>query len=247
MQTTSPQVSVDDFLEVDHIFICTTKEAQSISVLQELGLYCSNQPVQHVKHGTASKIIFFENTYLELIWIEDKHLVEQQSVQTGIQTLTRLHGQHSGASPFGVGLRRKLDRSKLVSDSSLYWAESRRCLGWATPTHKSISFAAENFVNQQEPFCFIIPDSIALTAWLDPSLTAHQQLISHPLGIKKLTSVKITINSDKDLTDAMSLVCTNSAITIERGESPLLELTFDEGIREKKLDARPILPILLKY
>nr|MDZ8038018.1 VOC family protein [Nostoc sp. CreGUA01] len=237
----------DFFLEVDHIFVCTTKEAQSISVLQQLGLHCSNQLVQHVKHGTASKIIFFENSYLELIWIEDKHLAEQQSIQTDIQTLTRLHKQHSGASPFGVGLRRKLDRSKVASDSNLHWVESMRCLGWATPTHKSISFAAENFVNQQEPFCFIIPDCIALTAWLDPSLTAHQQLISHPLGVRKLTSVKITINSDKDLTDAMSLVCTHSLITIERGESPLLELTFDEGIREKKLDARPILPILLNY
>lgn len=32
----------------------------------------------------------------------------------------------------------------------------------------------------------------ALTAWLDLSLTAHQKLISHPLGVKKLTSVKIT-------------------------------------------------------
>jgi UTP-glucose-1-phosphate uridylyltransferase len=111
----------------------------------------------------------------------------------------------------------------------------------------SISFAAENLVNQEEPFCFMIPDSIALTAWLEPSLTAHQQLISHPLGVKKLTSVKITINSDKHLTDAMSLLCTHSAVAIERGESPLLELTFDEGIREKNLDTRPILLILLKY
>ncbi|MBL1200098.1 MAG: hypothetical protein FWK04_13655 [Nostoc sp. GBBB01] len=248
MQTTSPQVTVDDlFLELDHIFVCTTKEADSISVLQKVGLHCSNQQVQHIKHGTASKIIFFENTYLELIWIEDKDLIEQQSAQTSIQTLTRLHKQHTGASPFGVGLRRKSEQSKVVSDSSLSCAQSMRCLGWATPTHKSISFAAENFVNQQEPFCFIVPDCIALTAWLDPSLTTHQQLISHPLGVRKLTSVNITINSDKDLTDAMSLLCTHSAVTIERGEFPLLELTFDEGVREKKVDVRPFLPILLKY
>ncbi|WP_375476983.1 VOC family protein [uncultured Nostoc sp.] len=241
MQTTSPQVSVDDFfLEVDHIFVCTTKDAESISVLQELGLHCSNQAVQHFKQGTASKIIFFENTYLELIWIEDKHLVEQQSVHTGVHTLSRLHGQHTRASPFGIGLRRKFNHGNLRSHSNLYWSEWMR-------SQVSISFAAENLVNQKEPFCFMIPDSIALTAWLDPSLTAHQKLISHPLGVKKLTSVKITINSDKHLTDAMSLLSTHSAVAIERGESPLLELTFDEGIREKNLDARPILPILLKY
>ena len=241
MQTTSPQVSADDFfLEIDHIFVCTTKDAESISVLQELGLHCSNQAVQHFKQGTASKIIFFENTYLELIWIEDKHLVEQQSVHTGVHTLSRLHGQHTRASPFGVGLRRKFNHGNLRSHSNLYWSEWMR-------SQMSISFAAENLVNQEEPFCFMIPDSIALTAWLEPSLTAHQKLISHPLGVKKLTSVKITINSDKHLTDAMSLLSTHSAVAIERGESPLLELTFDEGIREKNLDARPILPILLKY
>ena len=240
MQTTSPQISADDcFLEVDHIFICTTKGTESVSVLEELGLYCSNQLVQHVKQGTASKIIFFENTYLEVIWIEDKHLVEQQSELTDVQTLTRVRGQRIGASPFGIGLRRKSDESKLVSHSTLYWAE------WM-PTKMSISFAAENLANQQEPFCFVIPDCAAITSWLDPSLTAHQQLISHPLGVRKLTSVKIIINSDKDLTDAMSVLCVNSAVVIERGESPLLELTFDEGIRKKNLDARPILPILFK-
>lgn len=230
----------DFFLEVDHIFVCTTKNAESISVLQELGLHCSNQAVQHFKQGTASKIIFFENTYLELIWIEDKHLVEQQSVHIGVQTLSRFHGQHTRASPFGVGLRRKFNHGNLVSHSTLYWSEWMR-------SQMSISFAAENLVNQEEPFCFMIPDSIALTAWLDTSLTAHQMLISHPLGVKKLTSVKITINGDKHLTDAMSLLGTHSAVAIERGESPLLELTFDKGIREKNLDARPILPILLKY
>ncbi|MEH2405950.1 hypothetical protein [Nostoc sp.] len=37
----------------------------------------------------------------------------------------------------------------------------------------SITFAAENIVNQEKPFCFMIPNSIALTAWLDPSLYVH--------------------------------------------------------------------------
>ncbi|MCC5624717.1 VOC family protein [Nostoc sp. CHAB 5715] len=241
MQTTSPQISGDDFfLEVDHIFVCTTKGAESVSVLEELGLYCSNQLVQHVKQGTASKIIFFENTFLELIWIEDKHLVEQQSELIDVHTLMRVREQHTEASPFGIGLRRKSDESKLMSHSTSDWVEWMR-------GQMYISFAAENLANQEEPFCFVIPDCIALTTWLDRSLTAHQRLISHPLGIRKLTSVKIIINSDKNLTDAMSVLCTHSAVAIEQGGSPLLELTFDEGIREKHLDARPILPILLKY
>ncbi|MCG6136125.1 MAG: hypothetical protein MET45_15990 [Nostoc sp. LLA-1] len=241
MQTTSTDISADDFcLEVDHIFICMKQAAESVSVLQELGLYCSNQLVQHVNQGTASKIFFFENFYLELIWIEDKYTVEQQQSElTDVHQLTRIRGQYTGASPFGIGLRRKSNQSNLIPHSSLYQAELMR-------TQMAINFAAENLAHQEEPFCFIMPDCIALTTWLDLASTAHQQLISHPLGIKKLTNVKITVNSDKDLTNAISLLCINNAVTIERGETPLIELTFDQGMREKKLDARPTLPILLK-
>ncbi|MEH2262942.1 hypothetical protein [Nostoc sp.] len=99
----------------------------------------------------------------------------------------------------------------------------------------SISFAAENLVNQEKPFCFMILDCIALTAWLTPSFTAHQKLISHPLGVEKLTNVKITINSDKHLTDAMSLLSTHSPVAIERGESPLLELSLSFRAAASKL------------
>lgn len=92
MPTHSPQVSVDKFLlEVDHILVHTPKGAASVSVLQELGLHCSNHLVRRVEQGTASKIIFFENTYLELIWIEDEHTAQQQTVRTGIDTLARVH------------------------------------------------------------------------------------------------------------------------------------------------------------
>lgn len=106
MLTHSPQVSADNVvLEVDHIFVYTLKGAASASVLQELGFHCSNHLLRRVEQGTASKIIFFENTYLELIWIEDEHAAQQQAVQTGIDTLARVRWQHTGASPFGIGLR----------------------------------------------------------------------------------------------------------------------------------------------
>jgi hypothetical protein len=107
--------------------------------------------------------------------------------------------------------------------------------------------AAENLARVEEPICFVIPDSIALTTWLDHSLDAHQQLISHPLGVRTLTGIKITLNSDKELTNAVSLLDCNGIVTIERGTAPLLELTFDSGTKAKILDARPMLPIQLRY
>jgi hypothetical protein len=241
MPTHSPQVSVDDFLlEVDHIFVHTIKGAARVSVLQELGLHCSDHLVRRVEQGTASKIIFFENAYLELIWIEDEHAVEQQAVRTGIDILGRFHWQHTGASPFGIGLRGKSGTAELMPHSNPHWAE------WMRP-EMSIRFAAENLASVEEPIYFVIPDSIALTTWLDRSCEAHRQLISHPLGVRKLTGVKITVNSDKELTDAVSLLCLHGVVAIERGMSPLLEITFDSASRGKIIDARPVLPIVLKY
>lgn len=236
MGTQSLAIVNDLLLEVDHLVVYVTQGATSVSVLQEFGLHCSSRTVQRPEQGTASQIIFFENAYLELIWIEDEQAVEEYTARTGIDILERTRWQQNRASPFGVGLRCESD----TVDQKKYWAEWMR-------SHIYINLAAENVANVEEPLCFVIPDSIALTTWLDRSLEAHQQLISHPLGVRTLTSVKITINSDKELTNSVSLLERNGIVAIERGIAPLLELTFDGGTKEKILDARPMLPIRLMY
>ena len=226
----------DLLLEVDHLVVYVTEGSTSVSVLQEFGLHCSSRRVQRPEQGTASQIIFFENAYLELIWVEDEQAVEEYAARTGIDILKRTRWQQTRASPFGVGLRCESG----TAAQSKYWVEWMR-------SHTYINLAAENLARVEEPICFVIPDSIALTTWLDRSLEAHQQLISHPLGVRTLTGIKITLNSDKELTNAVSLLDRNGIVTIERGTAPLLELTFDSSTKAKILDARPMLPIQLRY
>jgi hypothetical protein len=226
----------DLLLEVDHLVIYVSEGSTSVSVLQEFGLHCSSRRVQRPEQGTASQIIFFENAYLELIWVEDERAVEEYAARTGFDILKRTRWQQTRASPFGVGLRCESG----TVDQKQYWAEWMR-------SHTYINLAAENLARVEEPLCFVIPDSIALTTWLDCSIEAHQQLISHPLGVRTLTGIKITLNSDKELTNAVSLLDRNGIVTIERGTAPLLELTFDSGTKAKILDARPMLPIQLRY
>lgn len=228
-------------LEVDHLLICALEEGIGVSILQEFGLHCSNQIVQHVGQGTASTILFFENAYIELLWVKDEKIAKQQARQPGLAPLTRARWQQTGASPFGVGLRFKPIPTHL---------RRRRARKYRTECvfeGMSVSLAAENLANLDEPLCFVVPEAIAFTNWLDHSSEAHRRLISHPLGIKKLTGVKITVDSDKELTNAVSILKDNGVIAVERGTSPLLELTFDSGLKEKVFDARPILPICLRY
>ncbi len=66
-------------------------------------------------------------------------------------------------------------------------------------------------------------------------------------NVRKLTGVKMTVNGFSQLSTTASLLSKNGIVTIEKGKVATLELTFDGERRGKTLDARPTLPILLKY
>lgn len=238
--TQSQSMCADNFeLEVDHISIFAAQGWRGVAVLQEFGFYCYGQTVQRVEQGTASTIIFFENSYLELISIEDENAVKQYVTRTGIDILARAHSEQTGASPFGLSLRNKSDIVELMQQDETSTEEMRS----NTPIH----FAADNVANVAEPLCFVIPDSLALTSWLDSSREAHQRLTTHPLGVKELTGIRIIVNSDKKLSAAATLLSHMGIVDSKRGTAPLLELTFDHGKNGKIIDARPMLPILLKH
>lgn len=229
-------------LEVDHLQIYTGGGLPDIFALSELGLNNASAIVRRETQGTASALFFFENAYLEVIAIEDEDVFRQYSARARMNLPVRSQWQRTGASPFGVGLRPKAyhqSHSDLMGDSAL-WTQ----WGYRETT---INFSSRNLEAVQEPICFTIPHQIALTNWLDHSNADHQQLLTHPLGIRRLTGIKIEVNTLHRLSDAVSLLQDNGIITIERGPSPLLELTFDGNARDRVVDARPFLPIQLKY
>jgi hypothetical protein len=228
-------------LEVDHLQIYAGGSLPNISALQGLGLNNVNQIVRRETQGTVSILYFFENAYLEIIAIEDEIAFRQYLAQTRINLLERSQWRQTGASPFGIGLRPKPNRF----DSQMSMVQHR--LLTLGDGETKINFSHPNLVAIQEPMCFTIPHNLALTNWLDRKNENHQQLITHPLGIKRLTGVKIKINTHLALTNAVSLLEDNGIITIERGASPLLELTFDDNAKNKVVDARPILPLQLRY
>ncbi|MCW6050910.1 VOC family protein [Lyngbya sp. CCAP 1446/10] len=241
MSTQLLQVPTDNFLlEIDHLFIFVTEGRAGVSFLQNLGLHCSEQVVRRPEQGTISTIFFFENTYLELIWIEDENAAQQHTARTGIDFLARARWLQTGASPFGIGLRSLPEMTNLIPGSRKHWAQ------WMHPD-SFIRFSPQNIANAAEPICLAVSSDIALTSWLDRSCERHQQLITHPLGVKKLTSVKIAVDRDKELSEAVSLLDRNGVVAIERDTSPLLELTFDGGVKGEIVDARPTLPMRLLY
>jgi hypothetical protein len=234
-------VHTDNFLlEIDHLLIFALEEILEVSILQEFGLCCNTQIIRRVEQGTASRVFFFENVYLEVVWLEDKERARQHAIDTGIDILARTCWQQTGASPFGIGLRCKREIDDFMPYSKIH--RFRR-----NQLDRSIKFSQENLAHLTEPLCFTIPNHLALTTLINCSCQQHRQLIYHPLGVKKLTSTNITINGNEKLTNTISLLDRHNVLTIQRGIFPLLDLTFDNNLKQKIIDFRPILPMLINY
>ncbi len=225
--------ATESLLEVDHLVICVAAPVSALD-LAELGLISSSQPLRRSQQGTASHLLFFENAYLELIWVEDEIAAEIYAMKSGIDFLARANWRQTQASPFSMALRPK-------PDASLRPSLPNHAQSW-------INFAAANWRNQSEPLCFVIPEAVSLLSLLDANSARHQQLLSHPISIQRLTSVSMTISSATQLTDSIALLDREGVISIELRSEPLLDLTFDHRRQKRTLDLGELgIPALLNY
>lgn len=226
--------TTESLLEIDHIVICVSAPIPA-SALADLGLVSPSQPLCRSQQGTASRLIFFENAYLELIWVEDETAAEIYAMQSGIDFLARANWQQTQASPFSIALRPKPEPHRLNST-------------FTDDSQPLINFSADNWRAQVEPLCFMIPESVSLISLLDSTSVTHQQLLSHTAQIQQLTSASIALNARTKLTDSITLLDREGVVSIELQSEPLLNLTFDHRIQKQMLDLRELgIPAVLNY
>lgn len=235
MDFSFPLIANNNCFDIDHICIYLPNQVKSASILQEFGFHSPSRTISRWEQGTSSRVFFFENAYLEFISIEDENIAKQNATQTGIDIWKRAYWP--GASPFGISLRRAQPIRSKIDGQYPDSIASEIC----------VNFATDNLANLKEPLLFIIPDCLALTNWLDLYCPSHQMLMSHPLGVKALTNVKIILNENQNLSHAISLVSQLSNIVIEQGSFQLLELTFDKGSVGNRINLQPKLPIVINY
>ena len=240
------QNAADKFpVELDHIYVWVSKESPEAGILQKLGLYTNNEINKHTGQGTASVGFMFENAYLELIWVDDEKVVAENDKEKGTNLLERSRWEKSKGSPFGIGLRRISGNT-----DSLPFATQKYTADWMKPnTFIEIATSSSKL---KEPEYFVVPDYIALPSpdkWklIFEKNPEYKKLFAHPLGVKKLTVIKISADNRSRLSPAASSLIKAGVLKIDKDRKPKLELTFDGGLQGKMLDARPNLPIVLKY
>jgi hypothetical protein len=219
-------------LELDHVVIFSGVDAPEAQTLEALGLKGFGGTTRHGNLGTASTSFFFENAYLELFWVQDETAATDVFAPLGFDMQSRMAWGETAASPFGLMLRHRPGSSTLIP------FPTRQLKAEWMPGNIAIEFAADL---SAEPYYGIIPESLTYT-----SFKANIPYLPHPLGVKRLTRIKITVDAE-EISPIAQLLLANGLAALEPEAAPLLELTFDGGVQGKLVDIRPTLPLVLAY
>jgi hypothetical protein len=217
--------------EVDHLFVCTDRDAPIADRLITLGLI-EGSPNTHPGQGTANRRFFFRNAMVELLWVHNPE--EAQSEAIARTRLWERWRDRRSSCPFGICLRSAPGSEDNPTFSS--WDFKPPYL----PDHLNISVGT-NSDRLDEPMLFQTPFSRRP----DQQPIEKRQPFDHPIGWGELTQLTLVSPSDQPLSKELRSVLDNSSIQIEAGDSYYLKLQFDGEQKEHRIDLRPDLPIVL--
>ncbi len=212
--------------ELDHVFVAALIDAPELQLLRDAG-FVEGPSHDHPGQGTASRGIFFENAYLELIWLVDAQVAAAPSVRrTG---LAQRADPGQGASPFGFGLRSPLD--PLPDTPFESWRYSPDYL----PEGFGFAMAA-NSERLDEPLIFVLPWSRS-ASWATPT---------HPNGAQRITKVSFVLGASSP-SEEMAAFLELGLVSLDDGVEPVLRIELDHGAQGEQHDLRPRLPLVLLW
>jgi hypothetical protein len=191
---------------------------------------------RHDGEGTSSMAAFFENAYLELLWV-DSSLALDSAHQTDAADFRRAAAwPQTGASPFGLGLHFQtgtLAELRIPVELDPI-PDSHPPAYYVLLRQPSESLATD---------LFIMPADRAVTSWLTRYRTRRPDLFAHPLGVQRITRLVVRgPQPQRPGAAALDL----RPVQFEEAAEPLLLLEFDGGQAGEAWDLRPALPLILR-
>jgi hypothetical protein len=213
---------------VDHVFVCCADGAPEADALAALGL-AEGSGNTHPGQGTACRRFFFENAYLELIWVSDREEAQSDMVRP-----TRLWDRwsHRGqdASPFAVVLRPGDDDVALTPpfDSTSYRPDYM-------PLGATIELARGTLLGEPEIF---------FLGFQRDRARMGREPVDHELPLRYLR--RVTVTTPAPPSAAARAIAGTGLFELRQGDAHLMELAFDEA-RRGQADLRPELPLVLRW
>lgn len=216
---------------LDHFVLICDPGAPQADALTDLGLVEGSGNV-HNGQGTANRRFFFDNAYLELLWVED---LDESRQEPAFRTRLweRWLRRHDGSCSFGIALRPDDPADAEEPPPFPTWAYHAPYL----PAQVSIGIAVATPLTE--------PEFLYINFATSPQSKAREPL-EHPLGLRQLTHVRIAspvgVQSPAAKTTAAFGIASFTA-----ADDYVTELFFDHALKGQSADLRPALPLLLRW
>ena len=214
-------------MNIDHIFIFTDDKGKIADELVTFGLTEGSNRI-HVGQGTANRKFYFENFFLEILWVHDKVEIESEIIKsTGL--CERAHFNSNDFSPFGLCIVNDVSTAQLFKDANSYQPNY-------FPKGMPIAIL-KNERNPSLPWTFQLPFKGQKKYENEPTI--------HKNGISVLTkaSFEYKNNSTSNFLDHFR---NNNSIEFNFTKRNWLTITFDEAKQGKKQDF-DLLKLTIKY
>ena len=215
-------------MRLENVFVMCDDGGPEAQELAALGLV-EGSPNTHPGQGTACRRFFFEDVYLELLWVAARPAVQSPDVAR-TRLWERWAGRRHTSSPFGLVFR--ADPGE-VSFPWPTWAYRPPWLGGGL----SIAFPEDSPLS--EPAIIVLPPMMR-------DSQAPSRPANHRLSLGTLDGVSCGCAGVGDLSAAARALTRSGVVTIIESSSPRLQLTFAGG-GDGIADLRPTLPIVLAW
>ena len=223
-------------LAFDHASIMVSPGAPERAALEQAGLQVSPDLNRNEGQGTTSIAVEFQNSYLELVWV-DASVTVNPSAERAVQKFrNRVAWRTSGYCPFGIASRRTTDEKLALPFPTWSWSA-----GWMPKGAEIVMLTPRE--DTPSPALYIEPRAVTDQA----KQAALAAKFHHPLGVHRITSVRLSSPKTYQSIAPLSYLQQQRILSLSQGEQWLLELTFDSGRKKKSKDLRPDLPLILRY
>jgi hypothetical protein len=188
----------------------------------------------HPGQGTANRRFFFRNAMLELLWVGDEREARSEPIAP-TWLWERSRWRQTGASPFGICLRGTDGTTRALPFETWSYRPPYLPAGMEIPVARAASPA--------EPMMFAIPFGRRPDA-VPPQ---RREPIEHPIGVREITSVRVTLARGGGLTPPLHAAEQLGIARFIRDTEHLMDLSFDEASRGESADFRPELPLVLRW
>ena len=215
-------------IQFDHLWIVVSHDAPERAVLEKAGFRVGPAVSKHEGQGTASVAAEFQNSYLELIW-PDPTVPISPGMERGAEKFRqRMLWRTSGWCPIGIVMHR-------LSNDPLPFPTWSISPAWMEPGTAMEMLMPRD--DTKSPSLSIHP----------PSIDQAKFATAHPIGVKRITAVRLIAPKEYRPIEALSYVQKQGVLTLDSGEAWTVELTFDHGAKGKRKDFRPELPQMIRY